>query len=159
MDLLVASKHPAIPPKNKLSPLSDAILPDKFSPHKVKTTSSNLSGKLPGPQVTVVSNKQKQVLCNSIFSDDKISIKDPVPSLAYDLNANNLTALQTLIKQSVDANDKDVSTPVRYDRPFIARNSAKERNTYVPIDNDSSDDFVQEHYDACGYAAGSLKNF
>ena len=82
--------------------------------------------------------------------------------MAFDLNADNFTALQEIIKQSVNADDSDVSIPARFDQPFVDRNSVgSERNSYVPMDDGSDDDFYQEHCDAYGYAhgyaGGSLK--
>ena len=76
------------------------------------------------------------------------------------MNAENLTALQDLIMNSVHADDQDVCKPARCDHPFTARNSVgTERNTFTPLDNNSDDDFDQSHFDTYGYAGGSLKNF
>jgi len=96
----------------------------------------------------VTSDGQKQALHSSSVSD-VASEPDPAPTLACDMNAENLTTLQDLIMNSVHADDQDVCKPTRYDHPFTARNSAgAERNTFTPIDNNSDDDFDQTHFDA-----------
>ena len=102
----------------------------------------------------------KEALRSSSLSEDEESTADPNPDLAYDLNADNFTALQEIIKQSVNADDSDISTKARFDQPFVNRNLVQsERNSYVPMDDGSDDDFDQEHCAAYGYAGGSLKNF
>ena len=107
----------------------------------------------------MTSDGQKQALHSSSVSD-VASEPDPAPTLAYDMNAENLTTLQDLIMNSVHADDQDVCKPTRYDHPFTARNSVgAERNTFTPLDNNSDDEFDQTHFDTYGYAGGSLKNF
>ena len=152
------------PPKDRPPLPRNAILPDKLPSPKASRISNHLPAELPQPRVSAVSDKQKEALQNSSFGKNDISPADPNQVLAFDLNADNLTALEEVIARSVNADDSDISTPARFDQPFTARNSVQtERNTYVPMDNDSEDDFNQEHYDAYGhtheYAGGSLKNF
>ena len=147
----------SIPPKERPLLPRDAILPGDLPPSATSTVSTSLPDELPQPHVTVISDEQKQALNCSSVSDIALE-PDPAPTLAYDMNAENLTALQDLIKNSVHADDQDVCKPARYDHPFTARNSVgAERNTFTPIDNNSGDDFDQSHFDT--YGGGSLKNF
>ena len=153
-------KPSTTPPKDRPPLPRDAILPDELPTPQNSTISSKLPTQLPQPKVSVVSTEQKEALRNSSLSEDEESVADPNPTLAFNLNADNFTALQEIIKQSVNADDSDVSIPARFDQPFVNRNLVQtERNSYVPMDDGSDDDFDQEHYDAYGYAGGSLKNF
>ena len=80
-------------PPNDRPPLPrDAILPGSLPQPATSTVSTSLPDALPQPRESVISDDQKQALNNSSISDTT-SEPDPAPTLAYDMNAENLAAL------------------------------------------------------------------
>ena len=105
--------------------------------------SSEFVAELPKPRVTIISDEQKQALYSSIFIEDEVSIEDPILTLAHGLNAAYFTVLQRFnqtinISMQMSAMSPLLRVVINPSQPEIQ----------LFIDDNSDDDFDQEHFDA-----------